>query len=91
MEITCHCCGEGCGVILYHTEKHGFDVAATSEVRRCYGIVHKNCKSQAHHWYKERVYKIDDDLPKFLAGPKDFGLSGIMVDSDGNPIQESIE
>jgi hypothetical protein len=93
MEMTCHCCGdeEGCGIIMYHTEKHGLDVVATSEVRRCYGEIPENFKSQAHHWYKEKIYKIDDDLPKFLDGPKAFGLSGIMVDSDGNPIEESTE
>jgi hypothetical protein len=41
----------------------------------------ENFKSQAHHWYKEKIYKIDDDLLSF-DGPKEFGLSGIMVDLD---------
>jgi hypothetical protein len=76
---------------IYRYELFGLDVVANSEVRRCYGEIPDNFKSQAHHWNKEKIFKIDDDLPKFLDGPKEFGLSGIMVDSDGNPIEESAE
>ena len=90
IKMTEHRCGE-CLSMLYHTEIHELDILGTSEIRRC-GRTKKHpedddrfLKPAFHCWYSERLYDVDDELPKFSDSAEAFGGTGKMLNNDGTP------
>lgn len=87
VKMTVHACSE-CSCMLYNTEAHNLDCVASSEIRRCNdGTLPQDVyKTTFHCWYKERLYDINDSLPKFA--DLSVGGTGQMMNSDGSIISE---